>query len=264
VLLDTVFANSDTQYVQISWGAATAPGSSNGKAVFDTAMGFLGVWHMNDAAQGQNMNSAQNAFNATLSPTGNNPALLTGDGIISHADSLPNNSFLLAGNVPTPQQITISAWVYPVRVTANAKIVCKPWTSYTTPYQIYSLELPAVNTTSVQFHVGLSPTYTFYAASDNTLPVNAWTHLSGTYDGTTARLYVNGVMISSIQITPSPIPPVPSNNQSWTIGSWDLITGESFSGKLDEVRICRGAFASDFIKLSYENERLGSTMVTFK
>jgi Concanavalin A-like lectin/glucanases superfamily/Domain of unknown function (DUF2341) len=264
VRVDTVFVNSSTQSVHLMWGNLNAADSATPHSVFDTAKGFLGVWHMNDASLGQNMNSAQDAFNATLSTSGNSSILLAGDGVISRADSLPSSSFLLAGNLPTPQQVTISAWVYPVRVTANAKIVCKPWTSYTTPYQIYSLEVPPVTTTTAQFHVGLSSTYSFYVTGDNMLPLNVWTHLTGTYDGTTMRLYVNGVMASSTQISPLPAPSVPTNNQSWTIGSWDLTTGEYFSGKIDEVRICKGAFGSDFIKLSYENQRQGSTMVTFK
>jgi len=263
VLVDTVFANSNSPFLRMTWGNTLAAGGPNGVAVFDTALGYLGVWHMNDASLGQNMNSAQKAFNTTLSSTSNNQTLLSGSGVISSADSLTTNSFLLAGNLPTPQQVTISAWVYPVSVSSNGKIICKPWTSYTSPFQIYSLELPPVNTTSAQFHVGLSGQYSFYAASNNTLPLNTWTHLTGTYDGSALRLYVNGSQISSTQISPVPAPSVPTNNQSWTIGSWDLTTGEFFSGKLDEVRICRGAFSSDYIKLSYENQKPGSSLVTF-
>jgi hypothetical protein len=267
VLIDTVFANNAAQNVLMFWSSPTGADSSNGHAVFDTANGFLGVWHMNDAPLGQNMNSAQNAFNTTLSQTGVNPVLHSGGGMIAQADSLPTNGYLVAGNLPTPQQVTISAWVYPVKVATNGKIICKSWSNYNTPYQIYSLEANGGTATSVQFHVGLSSAYSLYVVGNNAMPQNAWTYLTGTYDGTTLRLFVNGTEVNTTPVGTLPAPPppqVPTNNQPWTIGSWNLATGEYFSGKIDEVRICSGAFGPDFIKLSYESQRPGSAMVTFK
>jgi hypothetical protein len=263
VLMDTVFADNATQNLQMTWRSTTDRGGSDGHAVFDTAKGFQGVWHMSDATPGQNMNSAQNAFHAAPS-TVNNPVPQSNGGMIAQADSIPANNYLVLGNLPTPQNVTISAWVYPVRVATNGKIVCKPWTNYNNPYQIYSLEANGAAAQSVRFHVGLSPASTAYATGNNMMPQNAWTYLAGTYDGTSIRLYVNGAMTDETQFNNQPGPKVPANNQPWTIGSWGLAAGESFCGKVDEVRICRGALGADFIKLSFENQRPGNTMVTFK
>jgi hypothetical protein len=50
VLVDTVYGNSDSQHLLMHWGASTdsaAQSRSNGAAVFDTANGFAGVWHLN-------------------------------------------------------------------------------------------------------------------------------------------------------------------------------------------------------------------------
>jgi hypothetical protein len=185
--------------------------------------------------------------------------------MIGRSDSLPTNNYLVVGNLPTMQKITISAWVYPVHVATWGKIICKSWTTNNSPFQIFSLDANGAATKSVRFHVGLSQAYTSAATANNIMPQNEWTFLTGTYDGTSIRLYVNGAMTDETQFNnQAALPQVPANNQPWTIGSWNLSAAESFSGKVDEVRICRGAFSSDFIKLSYENQRPGNTMVTFK
>lgn len=66
----------------------------------------------------------------------------------------------------------------------------------------------------------------------NALTTNMWTHLAGTYDGATVRLYVNGVQVSSraqsgqIAISTNPL----------QIGG-DSLYGQYFPGSIDEVRV---------------------------
>ena len=40
-----------------------------------------------------------------------------------------------------------------------------------------------------------------YTAASSTVPLNTWTHLAATFDGRTVRLYVNGVLVSSLAQT---------------------------------------------------------------
>ncbi|MBD3322102.1 MAG: DUF2341 domain-containing protein [Chitinivibrionales bacterium] len=46
VLMDTVYADNATQSITMHWGKADAQDFSNGAVVFDTANGFMGVWHL--------------------------------------------------------------------------------------------------------------------------------------------------------------------------------------------------------------------------
>ena len=62
-----------------------------------------------------------------------------------------------------------------------------------------------------------------------------WTHLVGTFDGATWRLYIDGVLDSSV------VDPVGSrtNDQKWAIGGVFIMAAifSTFDGLVDEVRL---------------------------
>jgi chitodextrinase len=68
--------------------------------------------------------------------------------------------------------------------------------------------------------------------STSAIPLNTWTHLAQTYDGSTLQLYVNGVVVASkartgaLQTTTSPM---------WIGGNNPY--GEYFTGRIDDVRV---------------------------
>src|SRR6266446_866464 len=64
------------------------------------------------------------------------------------------------------------------------------------------------------------------------LATNTWTHLAATYDGTTLRLYVNGVQVSSVAKTGT----ILTSTNPLQLGG-DSIYGQYFQGMLDEVRV---------------------------
>jgi hypothetical protein len=67
--------------------------------------------------------------------------------------------------------------------------------------------------------------------------LNVWTHVAGTYDGTTAALLVNGVQVASAAGTGQPIRDL--NNEVLRIGKGsDVATPiEVWNGEIDEVRL---------------------------
>ena len=72
------------------------------------------------------------------------------------------------------------------------------------------------------------------AAGTSVLPLNAWSHLAATYDGSTVRLYVNGVQVGSKAQTGSI-----RLDSVFRIGG-DSVWGEYFTGLIDEVRVYDG------------------------
>ena len=64
------------------------------------------------------------------------------------------------------------------------------------------------------------------------LPLSTWTHLATTYDGSTLRLWVNGVQVSSKAQTGT----LKTSTNPLSIGG-DAIYGQYFSGLIDEVRV---------------------------
>jgi hypothetical protein len=64
------------------------------------------------------------------------------------------------------------------------------------------------------------------------LPANSWSHLALTYDGTTLRLYVNGVQVSSLAQTGD----IATSANPLQIGG-DSSYGQFFAGTIDEVRV---------------------------
>jgi chitodextrinase len=64
------------------------------------------------------------------------------------------------------------------------------------------------------------------------LTLNSWSHLALTYDGTTLRLYVNGVQVSSVAQTGT----IATSTNPLQIGG-DNLFGQFFTGTIDEVRV---------------------------
>jgi Concanavalin A-like lectin/glucanases superfamily/PASTA domain len=71
------------------------------------------------------------------------------------------------------------------------------------------------------------------------LPLNTWTHLATTYDGTNQRMYVNGVLVSTVAGTGG----INQANGALRIGGNASSTGEFFQGLIDEVRVYNRALS---------------------
>jgi chitodextrinase len=83
-----------------------------------------------------------------------------------------------------------------------------------------------------RYHVTLGNSLSTYLDSGVSPTIGSWQHLAATFDGATARYYVDGVEVASRAFTG----PVGSAN-TWRIGAYGSVAGGFFDGVIDEVRV---------------------------
>ena len=125
--------------------------------------------------------------------------------------------------------MTLEAWLFPTAVGGWRDVI------YKGTDDIYYLMGSSDNSTPA-----IGGTFSPSALrGTSSLPLNAWTHLAGTYDGTTMRLYVNGVQVSSRAQTG----PIQTSTAALTMGG-DALYGQYFAGRIDEARIYNRALSA--------------------
>ena len=77
-----------------------------------------------------------------------------------------------------------------------------------------------------------------YLDSGHTPIAGQWQYLAATFDGSTARFYIDGVQVASRSVTSS----VGSSN-NWRIGAYGSVAGGFFDGLIDNVRIYNRALS---------------------
>ena len=135
-------------------------------------------------------------------------------------------------------QITIDAWVYPTGFPDYQGII------YPGPTNIWWIQLLP----SAQVRFAINNSASGAADSTNTIPANQWTHLALTWDGTTARLYINGVQDPTTLAASGAIPDDSGNTKA--IGSRGGID-QFFNGLIDEVEIFDRALSAEEIQAIY-------------
>ena len=236
-------------------GNPAASDAGNPAAVSDAAnpatllRGLVGLWHFDDSV-GSTVarDSSGNGNDGTL--VGLDPALswvagrqggalaTSGLGYVSVPDSASIDSITT--------QVTLSAWVYfdgviPVDYgTALSRQI------RTTNEQYYHLSLYQDGTPTL--FIGFSASI---AAARPTAPQPVtprhWTHMAGTYDGSLATLYVDGVAVGSrpiVGVFPRDAVPVILGGN----GNAGAVS-EFFPGRLDEIALYNRALSPDEIKL---------------
>jgi hypothetical protein len=134
--------------------------------------------------------------------------------------------------------MTLEAWVFP---TANGGGI---WRNVLIKEraggEVYNLYSNTSTNVPVVYVVRAAQTGTpLDAVGTSMLPVNAWTHLAVTYDGTTLRLYVNGIQVGTRAVSGALL----TSTGALRIGG-NSIWGEFFQGRIDEVRIYNRALTT--------------------
>jgi hypothetical protein len=96
------------------------------------------------------------------------------------------------------------------------------------------------------FQIPLKP-WTHHLVANAPLPAGQWTHLAGTFDGQTMRLYMNGEECGTMP-RPAPIKP---NSFHLCLGNYELAHPAHFNGLLDEVRLYARALTTEEVRRDY-------------
>ncbi|MFI7617181.1 LamG-like jellyroll fold domain-containing protein [Nonomuraea terrae] len=125
--------------------------------------------------------------------------------------------------------MTLSAWVNPASVAGWSPVVSKELSADGVSYTMYAANGGSAPSGWVQ----TSPEDFSTVDSFEPLPVNTWSHLALTYDGTALRLFANGQQVAEIDQSGS----LYDDGSPLRIGGNAIWEGEFFNGLIDEVRI---------------------------
>jgi hypothetical protein len=256
VKVDTLFGNDSAHYIKMLWGNAYAAAVSNGGAVFDTADGFEGVWHMGQLA----VDATKNHFNGAVTDSSPTEAI----GVIGDCAQFNGTSNFVkipgtaSGKLDYPEHgvYAVSAWVYVDTLdSAYQKVIEK------NNFQ-YKLQIDCFNSWSFgEYESAVGHELTNSPAT----AAKAWNYVVGVRSGDKQYLYVNGVCMSSTIIAWPYSGPRDATTDliiggaTFTNNSWSF-----FKGRIDESRIESTARSAEWIKLCYMNQCSLDRLVDFK
>jgi hypothetical protein len=268
VRVDTVYGNSSDRYFVMHWGASTGPATvshSKGSAVFDTATGFQGVWHLNEEgfaspARDATGNGYDGVATATSAVPGEIGAAQAFNGISSYIEMPGTANGRL--NFPLHGCYSVSAWVHADSLDGGYHMIVGKG------HEQYYLKLMGPNEPYWEFveyedQVGWQQT-------DFPATAKQWKYLVGVRNGNAQYLYIDGQLADST-IQAGNAPPLPARNTGCnvSVGRYaEFVTRDDqgyawFKGKIDEVRMCNTVPSADCIKLCYMNQRQDNRLVVF-
>ena len=247
VKIPTLSHTTDTVIYMFYGNSSVTTDQSNKTAVWDA--NYKGVWHLPNGSTLSANDSTSNANNGTITGATATTGQIDGAGSFSGSSQwidVGNGSSLQI----TGSTLTVEAWVKTSESNPSSyeRILVKELPGDASPFVAYGFARYA-GTNTVYWLVssgstlgGVSPT--------SSLPIGAWTHLVGTYDGSNLKLYFNGTLNSTAANSGN----INSTTKDVVIGADTEIGGEFFNGSIDEVRISNTVRSADWIATEYNNQ----------
>ncbi|MEY2432673.1 MAG: hypothetical protein QOC92_2398 [Acidimicrobiaceae bacterium] len=246
----TAAAGPHTVYVQFhdksgKWSASItdtlsliscAPSSSSsGYASAVTADAPVSYWRLgescgNQAADARGANPGTYVNGVALAQ----PSLLPADGANTAAgfDGVNDNVQIAnSASLNLASAFSLEAWIKPTAIPAAGG-----WASVVTKPESYSLQF---NGPRLEFCVIQGGTRRRLQAPAGAIAAGLTYHVTGTYDGTMQRLYVNGTEVASAALTGA----ASATTNPLRLGSWDG-TGEYYKGVVDDVAVYNKALTA--------------------
>jgi hypothetical protein len=262
VRVDMIYGNNSTQFIIMRWGVPAdveISSLSNGMAVFDTAAGFAGVWHLGQPAGVMVPDATANGINGTATAT------TTVGGAVGMAQMFDGKTTLIQASGPASDNVnfpdtgtySVSAWVKASVLDSLCQaIVFKSNAQY---------GMQIIPEKEWEFNTYIEKTR--WEGTRSPASAGSWHAIAGVRNGTRQYLYVDGVCVDSSitnTITVAPENGPRAYDKPLEIGhcpDGGRNPDRFFNGIIDEVRISRIAINADWIKLCYMNQKEQDALV---
>jgi hypothetical protein len=256
----SVMGNSTAQALVMYWGNATAPSTSDSKAVFSPAENWVAAWHLGDDAA-----TTQDGFKDA---TGVNPG--TGHnlekgaarpgrmGLATNLDHLKRQGVKVVENrknFDLAKNITFEIWGF-----VRSFGYDLGYESYMTKGDESWRYMRSGKTALTEIcSDGQAPACVF---SKSNVGFGKWYHFAGVHEGRAVRLYINGKREGQGNAGADH---GSFGDHAVTLGfSLHKMKEQRFMDMIiDEARFTKDSKTDDWIKLDYESLKEGSTFVTF-
>jgi hypothetical protein len=258
VRLDTVEGNRADQKLRMHWGNPAAADSSRPDAVFDSADGFVAVWHLGGPG-GERTNAVAGGKPASpMGYDGNENA----KGHIGLCDSLDGEDgsgdhlALGDGYEALSGGFHFSVWAYPTAAVHRGKLL-----DLGNGAGLDNISIGRDgNTGGIVLDVFDASRRSAEIKSPGGFAEGEWQLIDVTVDGARARIYRNGALLREDTLTGR----IPARRRAYNYLGRSNAGGDAyFRGRLDEARISRTARSADWIRLAHANQKSSQSLVSF-
>ena len=198
--------------------------------------GQVGCWQMEENGGSQLVDGSGYSNNGNLSGTPIWVNGRTGDYALSvngtQFATVPDNS-----SIDLTTSITVAAWIRPNVPSTYMYVLTKNVNTGGTAVNGYDLSLTSAHLVRIRFNnsvvLNSSTNYPHDGAT--------WMHIAATWDGTTIRLFLNGVQESN---TLSFSGPIQTNSLPLAIGNQNTTDPRAYIGTLDDIRLYNYALSA--------------------
>lgn len=212
---------------------------------------FNGVWHLD-----QTLGFAQDSSPAGSSATATGLSTSAQSAFPGGTDFNGSSSAVAVTNSPAlnPSLISVEAWVKTTSGSGMQSIFTKDQTGVVSN-RVWQFRLNAGRPEFIPFN---GPTNVNLVSPD-AVNDGQFHHICATWDGTTARIYVDAVLKNSAPFSGT----LPSNQSNRAfIGRSENQSPDYFSGSIDEVRLSPVARSANWVRATFDNQKPDATWIT--
>lgn len=257
VRVGTIQGNTPGQVMRMLWGNPAAAEIGNGAAVFPASEGYLGVWHLG----GPGTTARPNAVGAANpAKPGNFEGKEGRPGLIGACDSLDGADDHLSlgeGFEDFSGGFTFSIWAFPTAIMSWARLL--DLGNGTAKENILVARFESSN--KLYFHSRNPEEGNMVSKVDSMFVSNQWQHISVTFSGGRATTFRNG---NPVRTDTGLASMAKVKRISNFLGRSNWTADEYFQGKLDEATISSTARSAAWIRLGYQNQKTGQSLVRFR